>query len=71
MDAEEVDFGAVEDLVADAELDGDGGDEGDEFVAGGGANTDMPFFPPAGCFESPVVLPLAVASLPSQEPLTN
>lgn len=56
MDAEEVYFGGVEDAVADAELDGDGRDEGAEFAfaaAFGGADADVPFFLPPRGFEGP------------------
>jgi hypothetical protein len=50
---EEVDFGAVEGLFPHAEVDGDGGDEGDEFAGCGGADADVPFFFPAWRFECP------------------
>lgn len=50
---EEVDFGSVEDVFTDAELDGDAGDERNELLGGGSADTDVPEFPPARCFECP------------------
>ena len=53
MDAEEVDFGGFEDCGADAEGDGDAGDEGDEFAGFGGADADVPVGAPARGFEGP------------------
>ena len=55
MDAEEIDLGTFEDGGAHAEGHGNAGDEGDEFAGFRGADADVPFFAPAGGFESPVV----------------
>lgn len=47
VDGEKVDFGAQDDLVSDAEVDGDGGDEGDELAGLGSSDTNMVFLLPA------------------------
>lgn len=47
VDAEEVDFGAGDDLVTDSHAHGDGGDEGDELAGLGGADADVVVFGPA------------------------
>jgi hypothetical protein len=60
--AEEVDFGAVERLLADAQGDGDAGDEGDELARAGCADADVPLFLPAGRFEGPAVVSLGSGS---------
>lgn len=51
--AEEVDFCGFENRGADAQGDGDAGDEGDEFAGFGGPHADVPFRAPAGGLESP------------------
>ncbi len=53
MDAEEVDFGAVQDIGADVEGHGDAGNKGDEFAGFGGADPNVPFFAPARGSECP------------------
>lgn len=46
MNAEEVNFGGVEDLFADSEGDWDTRNEGDEFLRFGRSNTDVPIWAP-------------------------
>jgi hypothetical protein len=46
--AEEVYLGGFEDFAANADVGGNAGDEGDELAGFGGANTNVPFFAPAG-----------------------
>lgn len=53
VDAEEVDFGAIQDIGADAEGHGDARNEGDEFAGFSSADADIPFFPPSRGFERP------------------
>lgn len=47
VDAEEVDFGDGDGLVADSYAHGDGGDEGDELAGLSGADTDVVVLGPA------------------------
>lgn len=51
--AHEVDLGAADGVGADAERDGDAGDEGDEFAGGGCADAYVPVCAPAGGLEGP------------------
>lgn len=68
VDAEEVDFRAEDGGVADAEVDGDAGDESDELAGGGGAfgfldaDTNVPVFTPRRSFEGPIVASLFVSN---------
>ena len=54
MDAHVVDFGASDNIGADAQVDGYTGYEGDQFLRFGSSHTNVPFFAPAGGFECPV-----------------
>lgn len=63
VDGEEVDFGAEDYLVADAEVNGDGGDEGDELAGLRGSDTDMVLFLPAWRHHGPASMLAAVTRL--------
>ncbi len=58
VDAEEVNLGGWKGGGADAQGDGDAGDEGDEFLRLGGADADVPFWFPAGGEECPATCEL-------------
>ena len=56
VDAEEVDLSGFKGLLADAQGNGDAGDECNELLGGDGANTDVPVCFPAWGQECPVEL---------------
>jgi hypothetical protein len=54
VDAKEINFGSLNDVVPHFEVDWDAGDEGDKLLGCRDTNTDMPFFEPARRLERPV-----------------
>lgn len=54
VDGQEVNLGAHDVLVADAQVDGNGGDEGDELAGLGGADADVVVLFPAGRHHGPI-----------------
>lgn len=53
MNAEEVDFRALDDIVANADISGDGGDEGYELAGGSDTDANMPFLLPSRGLKGP------------------
>lgn len=54
VNAHEVDLGAIEEVFANAKLDGYARDESDQLLGFASSHANVPFFPPAGCFERPI-----------------
>ena len=55
MYAEEVDLNDVELLVANPDLGGNAADGRNQFSRFGGSHSDMPYIPPTGRHQSPII----------------